>query len=116
MFCIDVSSAVPFEKSRFDGRDREATESPVKDYALAERSERQPRRQGHADHSRPADARRTDSDTSRDCFYTWMGDRWQSTPDKIKGHDFQYWGPLDFAPDGGILPLEPADDWKIEVR
>ena len=45
----------------------------------------------------------------------WMGDRWQSAADKIKGHDFQYWTPLDFTPDGGIVPMKRADDWKIEL-
>jgi hypothetical protein len=45
----------------------------------------------------------------------WMGDRWQSTPDKVKGHDFQYWAPLEFTPDGGVVPLKQVDDWKIEL-
>ena len=39
--------------------------------------------------------------------YIWMGDRWGSRPDEVKGHDFQYWGrPLEFTDDGGILPLQ----------
>ena len=47
--------------------------------------------------------------------YIWMGDRWQSTPDKIKGHDFQYWGSMDFTADGRIVPFKPIDEWKIEL-
>jgi hypothetical protein len=45
--------------------------------------------------------------------YVWMGDRWGSTPDTIKGHDFQYWAPLEFSQSGSILPLKWVDDWKI---
>jgi hypothetical protein len=47
--------------------------------------------------------------------YVWMGDRWQSTPDKIKGHDFQYWAPLEFTQDGGIVPMKQVDNWRIEL-
>ena len=47
--------------------------------------------------------------------YIWMGDRWQSTPDKVKGHDFQYWVPLEFTQDGSIVPMKQLDDWRIEV-
>jgi len=28
--------------------------------------------------------------------YIWQGDRWQSAPDGIKGHDFVYFGPIVF--------------------
>ncbi|HEY1719229.1 MAG TPA: family 43 glycosylhydrolase, partial [Verrucomicrobiae bacterium] len=44
----------------------------------------------------------------------WMADRWQSTPDKIKGHDFQYWSaPLEFATNGDILPIKIVPKWFI---
>jgi len=44
---------------------------------------------------------------SRGTAYIWMGDRWGSRPDGVKGHDFQYWSrPLEFAADGTILPLQ----------
>jgi hypothetical protein len=45
--------------------------------------------------------------------YLWMGDRWGSTPDKIKGHDFQYCALLEFSQSGSILPLKWADECKI---
>jgi hypothetical protein len=42
-----------------------------------------------------------------------MGDRWHSTPDKIKGHDFQYWSsPLQFEEDGMIRQLRWEDQWS----
>ena len=45
--------------------------------------------------------------TPRGLVYLWMGDRWGSRPDGIKGHDFQYWSrPLEFTEDGNIRPLQ----------
>jgi beta-xylosidase len=55
--------------------------------------------------------------TAHGTEYIWMGDRWQSTPDKIKGHDFQYWSsPLKFDRDGNIARLAWEDDWSIELK
>jgi Glycosyl hydrolases family 43 len=48
-----------------------------------------------------------------DSAYIWIADRWGSAPDGIKGHDFQYWSPLDFADDGQILPIKEVVKWKI---
>lgn len=45
----------------------------------------------------------------------WIGDRWGSTPDGLKGHDFTYWCPLRFAEDGMILPLQKLDSWKLRL-
>lgn len=48
--------------------------------------------------------------------YIWMGDRWESRPDGIKGHDFQYWSsPLRFAEDGTIEPLKWEDQWSVDL-
>jgi len=48
--------------------------------------------------------------------YLWMGDRWGSRPDGIKGHDFQYWsGPLAFDKDGMIQQLKFDDQWKFSL-
>jgi hypothetical protein len=49
--------------------------------------------------------------------YMWMGDRWGSRPDGIKGHDIQYWSaPMQFTPEGNILPLENLPSWQATVR
>ncbi len=46
-----------------------------------------------------------------------MGDRWQSTPDKVKGHAFQFWrSPLGFDGDGNIAKLAWDDEWSIELK
>jgi hypothetical protein len=46
--------------------------------------------------------------------YIWIGDRWGSTPDGLIAHDFQYWStPLEFTPDGNILPMKNTDKWYI---
>ena len=38
--------------------------------------------------------------------YSYVGDRWQSTPDDLKGHDFIYISePLSFATNGNIAPM-----------
>jgi beta-xylosidase len=47
-------------------------------------------------------------------LFIWMGDRWESCPDGIKGHDFQFWSaPLKFSPDGDILPIQNIGRWDI---
>lgn len=46
-------------------------------------------------------------------IYIWSGDRWGSNPDGLIAHDFQYWVPLAFAPDGQILPLNVVSRWSI---
>ena len=52
--------------------------------------------------------------TSGDPAFFWMADRWQSTPDGIKGHDFQFWSaPLKFGPDDSIEPLKDVARWHI---
>lgn len=48
--------------------------------------------------------------------YLWMGDRWGSRPDGIKGHDFQYWSsPMKFRPDGTIEPLKFENKITLEI-
>jgi hypothetical protein len=49
--------------------------------------------------------------------FVWMGDRWGSRPDGIKGHDFQFWNaPLAFTADGDIAPIRDAAQWQATVR
>jgi hypothetical protein len=55
--------------------------------------------------------------TSQGDAYIWMGDRWGSRSDAIKGHDFQFWSaPLRFTPEGGILALENVPSWQADAR
>lgn len=48
--------------------------------------------------------------------YLWMGDRWSSSPDGSKAHDFQYWSsPLKFKEDGMIEVLSWENEWSGEI-
>ncbi len=53
--------------------------------------------------------------TSQGLAFIWMADRWQSTPDGVKGHDFQFWSaPLEFNTNGDILPIKNVGRWHIQ--
>ena len=43
--------------------------------------------------------------------FVWTGDRWKSTPDGEKAHDYQYWQPLKFS--GGVKPDGAKTDQVI---
>ena len=48
--------------------------------------------------------------------FLWIGDRWSSRPDGIKGHDFQYWSsPFQFENDGMIKQMKWEDQWSLEL-
>lgn len=51
--------------------------------------------------------------TSHGTDYVWTGDRWNSGPDGMKDHDFQYWAPLSFndsfSPSNGRFIKGSAD-------
>jgi len=47
--------------------------------------------------------------------YLWQGDRWQSAPDGLKGHDFSYWGPMTFDSEGNVQPFTFLDTFTINV-
>ena len=48
--------------------------------------------------------------------YLWMADRWGSTPDGIKGHDYQYWSsPLVFNEDGTIQKLSFVNTFSLDL-
>jgi hypothetical protein len=54
--------------------------------------------------------------TARRVEYLWLGDRWESAADGVKGHDLQYWGePLEFDEKGDILPLRFVEEWRVEL-
>ena len=47
--------------------------------------------------------------------FHWVGDRWESADDGIKGHDFIYIsGPLQFDADGMIRQLAWENSWSLE--
>jgi len=48
--------------------------------------------------------------------YIWQGDRWQSAPDGLKGHDFTYFGPLSFDAQGGVAALTFLNNFTIDVE
>lgn len=49
--------------------------------------------------------------------YVWTGDRWNSGPDGVKDHDFQYWSPLafndSFSPPSILRFIKASDDSAI---
>ena len=50
-------------------------------------------------------------------IYMWIGDRWGSRLDGVKGHDFQFWSePLHFREDGTIEPLRWVNEWSYKLQ
>jgi len=47
--------------------------------------------------------------------YVYTGDRWQQSPDGLKGHDPQYWYPLKFNRDGTIQPVQWVDQFTLDI-
>jgi beta-xylosidase len=47
--------------------------------------------------------------------YLWQGDKWQSSPDGIKGHDFTYWTPMHFDQDGNVQYMNYTANFTIDV-
>jgi hypothetical protein len=45
--------------------------------------------------------------------FLWQGDRWQSAPDRLKGHDFLYQTALTFFPNGSIGHLSWEDNFTV---
>jgi hypothetical protein len=50
--------------------------------------------------------------TSEGPVFIWMADCWGSSADGLSGHDLQYWTPLEFSPDGEILPIRAPENPK----
>jgi len=44
-----------------------------------------------------------------------QGNRWQSAPDGIKGHDFSYWGPFTFDLEGTPSTVTFQDTNQLDV-
>jgi hypothetical protein len=41
----------------------------------------------------------------------WTGDRWQSSPDKLKDHDGQFWSVIRFNDQAGLIPVVQPIPW-----
>ena len=51
--------------------------------------------------------------TTNGIEYIWYGDRWQSAPDRIKAHDFTYFGPLEMDGDNFKI-MQWRDNFTID--
>lgn len=47
--------------------------------------------------------------------YMYIGDRWQSSPDTLKAHDFTAWCPIAFNADGSMAPLNYSASFTVSV-
>ena len=47
--------------------------------------------------------------------FVWTGDLWQQSPDGLKGHEGQYWSPLNFSSDGSIEPMHYVESFVLDV-
>eukprot|EP01120_Amphizonella_sp_Union-15-10_P005527 TRINITY_DN1640_c0_g2_i1.p1 TRINITY_DN1640_c0_g2~~TRINITY_DN1640_c0_g2_i1.p1 ORF type:complete len:372 (-),score=59.67 TRINITY_DN1640_c0_g2_i1:190-1305(-) len=54
-------------------------------------------------------------DTPNGIEYVYTGDRWQQSPDGLKGHDPQFWVPLKFNQDGSIQKITWVDEFELDV-
>ena len=48
-------------------------------------------------------------------LFRYYGDRWQSSPDGIKAHDFTYFFPLSVSSDGNITTMRAIDTFEIDI-
>ena len=53
------------------------------------------------------------ADGSGEDEYVWTGDRWQQSPDGLKGHEGQFWAPLEFDAAGAIAPVRWLDNFTV---
>jgi hypothetical protein len=53
--------------------------------------------------------------TTSGTAHVWTGDRWQQSPDGIKGHDPQFWVPLRFNTDGSIATVTWVDSFALDL-
>jgi len=47
--------------------------------------------------------------------YLWQGDRWQSSPDGQKGHDFSFWAPISWDSQGNPSKISWVSDFMIDI-
>jgi hypothetical protein len=48
--------------------------------------------------------------------FLYIGDHWQSAPDRLKSHDFTVWAPLAFSADGNITTNGFEEEFTIDVK
>eukprot|EP01090_Pellita_catalonica_P016055 TRINITY_DN4502_c0_g1_i1.p1 TRINITY_DN4502_c0_g1~~TRINITY_DN4502_c0_g1_i1.p1 ORF type:complete len:321 (-),score=22.84 TRINITY_DN4502_c0_g1_i1:40-1002(-) len=48
-------------------------------------------------------------------YWIWIGNRWQSAPDHLKDHDFEYWYPMQFTDDKTIETFKWIDSFKLDI-
>lgn len=56
-----------------------------------------------------------DGRTDAGATVVWVGDRWQSAPDGLKGHDFTFWEPLSFDAGGNITHMQWVDNFTLPL-
>lgn len=47
--------------------------------------------------------------------FVWMADLWQSAPDGIKGHDLQFWAPMDFNWRTKTIQIGNSNRWSMNL-
>lgn len=47
--------------------------------------------------------------------FIYYGNRWQSAPDGVKGHDFTLWAPVTFQTNGFMAPLQRLDQFNVTL-
>jgi len=53
--------------------------------------------------------------TGGEDLFIWTGDRWQQSPDGLKGHEGQTWSILDFDDAGRIRPIRWQDSISFNI-
>ena len=49
-------------------------------------------------------------------LYMYYGERFRSSKDGIKGHDFQAWIPIEFTANDTILPMKFYDNFTVNIE
>lgn len=55
------------------------------------------------------------SSSTGETTYLWTGDRWMQSPDGLKGHEPQFWAPLQFDAEGRIEEMQWVDTFVLDV-
>jgi beta-xylosidase len=54
-------------------------------------------------------------DAAGETNFLYVGDHWQSAPDRLKSHDFTVWAPLSFADNGALSSKGFQDSFTVDV-